>query len=108
MLAALQKVPTIIGSVVVGHDGILISSTMAAEMDALSIGMCARGIYLNTDVSVKRMGHHRVHQIVARTSAGYFIICDFGEELVVVVLTTRGPTSGLIDLMRNITKMAAA
>jgi hypothetical protein len=40
---------TVIGSVIVGHDGLLIANTMPNDLDAESIGVWALGIYMNTE-----------------------------------------------------------
>src|SRR5476649_2274899 len=65
---------SVIGSVIVGHDGLLIANTMPPEMDAESVGVWALGVYMNTEHVVKKMGQNRVHQIVSKTPKGYLVI----------------------------------
>jgi len=94
----------VIGSVIVGHDGLLIANTMPSDMDAESVGVWALGVYMNTEHVTKKMGHDRVHQVVSRTPRGYVIIADFGGGLLVTV-TEGKDTDSLIPLMRTITQL---
>ncbi|MBU6451464.1 MAG: roadblock/LC7 domain-containing protein [Cyanobacteria bacterium REEB67] len=94
----------VLGSVIVGHDGLLIANTMPPDMDAESVGVWALGVYMNTEHVTKKMGHDRVHQVVSRTPRGYVIIADFGGGLLVCV--TEGTSiDSLIPLMRTITQL---
>jgi predicted regulator of Ras-like GTPase activity (Roadblock/LC7/MglB family) len=94
----------VVGSVIVGHDGLLIANTMPSDMDAESVGVWALGVYMNTEHVTKKMGHDRVHQVVSRTPRGYVIIADFGGGLLVTV-TEGKDTDSLIPLMRTITQL---
>jgi predicted regulator of Ras-like GTPase activity (Roadblock/LC7/MglB family) len=94
----------VIGSVIVGHDGLLIANTMPGDMDAESVGVWALGVYMNTEHVTKKLGHDRVFQVVSRTPRGYVIIADFGGGLLVTV-TEGSNTDNLIPLMRTITTL---
>ncbi len=94
----------VVGSVIVGHDGLLIANTMPGDMDAESVGVWALGVYMNTEHVTKKMGHDRVHQVVSRTHRGYVVIADFGGGLLVTVTDGRD-TDSLIPLMRTITQL---
>jgi predicted regulator of Ras-like GTPase activity (Roadblock/LC7/MglB family) len=94
----------VVGSVIVGHDGLLIANTMPSDMDAESIGVWALGVYMNTEHVIKKMGQDRVHQIVSRTPKGYLVIADFGGGLLVTVSDGKD-TDTLIPLMRSITQL---
>jgi predicted regulator of Ras-like GTPase activity (Roadblock/LC7/MglB family) len=97
---------TVIGSVIVGHDGLLIANTMPPDIDAESIGVWALGLYMSTEMVIKKMGQDRVHQIVSRTPKGYVVIADFGGGLLVTV-SDGTDTDSLIPLMRSITQLVA-
>lgn len=97
---------TVIGSVIVGHDGLLIANTMPPDIDAESIGVWALGLYMSTEMVIKKMGQERVHQIVSRTPKGYVVIADFGGGLLVTV-SDGTDTDSLIPLMRSITQLVA-
>lgn len=94
----------VVGSVIVGHDGLLIANTMPPEMDAESVGVWALGVYMNTQHVVRKMGQNIVHQIVSKTPKGYLVIADFGGGLL-VVLSDGKDTDTLIPLMRSITQL---
>jgi predicted regulator of Ras-like GTPase activity (Roadblock/LC7/MglB family) len=96
----------VVGSVIVGHDGLLIANTMPPDMDAESVGVWALGVYMNTEHVIKKMGQERVHQIVSRTPKGYLVIADFGGGLLVTVSDGKD-TDTLIPLMRSITQLVA-
>jgi predicted regulator of Ras-like GTPase activity (Roadblock/LC7/MglB family) len=97
---------TVVGSVIVGHDGLLIANTMPPDIDAESIGVWALGLYMSTEMVIKKMGQDRVHQIVSRTFKGYVVIADFGGGLLVTVSDGKD-TDTLIPLMRSITQLVA-
>lgn len=102
LLGQIGKQAGVLGSVIVGHDGLLIANTMPQDMDAESVGVWALGVYMNTEHVTKKMGHDRVHQVVSRTPKGYVVIADFGGGLL-VTLTEGNDTDQLIPLMRTIT-----
>jgi len=106
LLAHIQQQPGVVGSVIVGHDGILIANSMPQDLESESIGIWALGVYLNTDTVIKKMGHKHVHQAVCRTPRGYLIIADFGGGILVTL--SDGPeTEKLIPLMRSITQLVS-
>ena len=106
LLHTIGQQASVVGSVIVGHDGILIANTMPNNIDPESIGVWALGIYLNTDGVLKKLGHEHIHQVVARTPIGYLIIADFGGGILVTV-TEGSQTELLMPLMRSITQLVA-
>lgn len=106
LLSEIGSQQRVIGSVIVGHDGLLIANTMPEEVDAESIGVWALGVYMNTEHVIKKMGHERVHQVVSRTPRGYVVIADFGGGLLVTI-TEGTETETLIPLMRKITDLVS-
>ena len=98
--------PGVVGSVIVGHDGILIASNLPKEFDPEAVGVWSLGIYVNTTGVSKRMGHNHLHQLVARSQQGYLVIADFGGGILVTVSDGQ-ETDKLIPLMRSITQLVA-
>ncbi|MBA3992086.1 MAG: hypothetical protein C0469_01070 [Cyanobacteria bacterium DS2.3.42] len=96
----------VIGSIIIGHDGLLIANTMPQDIEADSIGIWALAVYMNTETAIKKIGHNRVHQIVARTPRGFLVIADFGGGLL-VTLSDGSDTDALIPLMRSITQVVS-
>jgi predicted regulator of Ras-like GTPase activity (Roadblock/LC7/MglB family) len=98
--------PGVVGSVIVGHDGILIASNLPPEVDPESVGIWSLGIYVNTLNSTKKLGHNHLHQLVARSRMGYLVVADFGGGILVTVSNGQ-ETDKLIPLMRSITQLVA-
>jgi predicted regulator of Ras-like GTPase activity (Roadblock/LC7/MglB family) len=96
----------VIGSIIIGHDGLLIANTMPQDIEADSVGIWALAVYMNTETAIKKIGHNRVHQIVARTPKGFLVIADFGGGLL-VTLSDGSDTDALIPLMRSITQVVS-
>ena len=96
----------VIGSVIVGHDGILIANSLPKELDPESIGILSLAIYVNTTNISKKMGHNHLHQLVSRTHLGYVVVADFGGGILVTVSNGQ-ETEKLIPLMRSITQLVA-
>jgi predicted regulator of Ras-like GTPase activity (Roadblock/LC7/MglB family) len=89
LLQSVASQAGVIGSVVVGNDGLLIASTLPPEMDGEQIGVWALAVFMNTQNAAMKLGHDRVYQIVAKTPRGYIVIADFGSGLLVTVTDTR-------------------
>ncbi len=98
--------PGVVGSVIVGHDGILIASNLPSDVDPESVGIWSLGIYVNTLNSTKKLGHNHLHQLVARSRFGYLVVADFGGGILVTVSNGQ-ETDKLIPLMRSITQLVA-
>jgi uncharacterized protein len=97
----------VLGSVIVGHDGLMIANTMPPEIEGESLGIWALAVYMNTQNAARSLGNDRVYQIVSKTPRGYLIIADFGSGLLVTV-TDATDSASLVSLMRNITQLVAA
>jgi predicted regulator of Ras-like GTPase activity (Roadblock/LC7/MglB family) len=106
LLAHIATQPGVVGSVIVGHDGILIASSLPKELDPETIGILSLGIYINTTNSTKKMLHNHLHQLVCRTHVGYLVIADFGGGILITV-SNEIQTEKLIPLMRSITQLVA-
>jgi predicted regulator of Ras-like GTPase activity (Roadblock/LC7/MglB family) len=106
LLHHIGTLPSVVGSVIVGHDGLLIANTMPQDIEAESIGQWAMGIYMNTTDNIIKMNQKRVHQIVGKTPRGYIVIADFGGGLLVTISDGQ-ETDTLIPLLRSITQLVA-
>lgn len=100
--------PGVVGSVIVGHDGILIANSLPKELDPETIGILSLAIYVNTTNIIRKpeMKHNHLHQLVSRTDQGYLVIADFGGGIL-VTLSNGQETEKLIPLMRSITQLVA-
>jgi len=107
MLADIGSEQDVIGSVLAGHDGLLIANTLPNEIEPESLGACSLGIFMNTQQVAKQLGQEHVHQIVSLTSRGYMVISDFNGGLLVTLCATRD-IGKLIPVMRKISVLLAA
>jgi predicted regulator of Ras-like GTPase activity (Roadblock/LC7/MglB family) len=106
LLEHIATQPGVVGSVIVGHDGILIANSLPKELDPETIGILSLGIYVNTTNIAKKIGHNHLHQLVSRTQYGYLVVADFGGGILVTVSNGQ-ETEKLIPLMRSITQLVA-
>jgi predicted regulator of Ras-like GTPase activity (Roadblock/LC7/MglB family) len=107
LLQSVGSQPKVLGSVIIGKDGLLIANTMPAEIDGEQLGVWALAVYMNTQNAARKLGNERVYQIVSKTPRGYLIIADFGSGLLVTVSDAR-ETDALVPLMRTITQLVAS
>jgi len=107
LLQSVGSQPKVLGSVIIGKDGLLIANTMPAEIDGEQLGVWALAVYMNTQNAARKLGNERVYQIVLKTPRGYLVIADFGSGLLVTVSDAR-ETDALVPLMRTITQLVAS
>jgi predicted regulator of Ras-like GTPase activity (Roadblock/LC7/MglB family) len=98
--------PGVLGSVIIGHDGLLIVNNMPPEMDAEYFGVMAYTVFMSTTHATAKMGSQRVEQIVSKTPLGYLVIANFGNGLLVTASDVQ-VIEGLIPLLRSITQLVA-
>jgi predicted regulator of Ras-like GTPase activity (Roadblock/LC7/MglB family) len=106
LLNHIATLPGVIGSCIVGHDGLPVANNLPQEYDPEFVGAMSLGIYVNTTNTIMKMSHSHLHQMVARTQYGFLIIADFGGGILVTVSNAQA-TEQLIPLMRNITQLVA-
>lgn len=106
LLNHIGTLPGVLGSCIVGHDGIPIANNLPQEYDPETVGATSLGIYFNTTNTIKKMAHNHLHQLVACTQYGFLIIADFGGGILITVSNAR-QTEHLIPLMRSITQLVA-
>jgi predicted regulator of Ras-like GTPase activity (Roadblock/LC7/MglB family) len=97
----------VVGSLLAGHDGLLIANTLPDDMEPDSIAVCALGVFMNTQQLAKKLGQEHVYQIVSLTSRGYMVISDFCGGLLVTVCAT-SEIGKLVPIMRKISLLLAS
>lgn len=106
LLNHIATLPGVVGSCIVGHDGIPIANNLPQEYDPETVGATSLGIYFNTTNTIRKMAHNHLHQMVARTQNGFLIIADFGGGIL-ITLSNAQQSDQLIPLMRSITQLVA-
>lgn len=106
VLKSLEEYDGVIGSVIVGYDGLTLASTLPASLDTELISAWALMSYISTCEVSNSIDYGRVYQIASRTSTGYVLLADFGQALLVTLCNS--PTSdGLVPLMRRVMELTA-
>jgi predicted regulator of Ras-like GTPase activity (Roadblock/LC7/MglB family) len=106
LLQRIHGVNGVVGSVIVGHDGIVVSTDLPDEFDSDSIAVWSLGIYLNTDNAIKKMGRNSVSKVVAQTTKGHLTITDFGAGIL-ATLTNDPSRDSLIGVMNVINELVS-
>ncbi len=98
----LSQQPGISGSMLLGHDGSIISSKLKPGLDVDAVAIWSLCSYLNSANASRLMGHDRLQQVVSKTAQGFVVIINFGEGLLITLID--GQEAGLlVNLMRKIT-----
>ncbi|HEY9676574.1 MAG TPA: roadblock/LC7 domain-containing protein [Drouetiella sp.] len=106
ILEEVNAVKSVIGSLIVGHDGVLLASKLPSRYDAEFLGLTALGVFTSTIAGIKKMDHQQLHQIVAKTNRGHMTIADFGEGLL-VTLTDDTAVESSTKVMQRILRQRA-
>lgn len=106
VLKSLEEYDGVIGSVIVGYDGLMLASTLPACLDAELISAWALMSYISTSDVSGTLGYGRVYQIASRTSTGYVLLADFGQALL-VTLCNNPASDALVPLMRKVMELTA-
>jgi predicted regulator of Ras-like GTPase activity (Roadblock/LC7/MglB family) len=95
VLAELNKAPGILGSIMVGRDGIVISSDFASGVNDELIGALASSIINTTERAAEKLGHGDVESIVLEAEKNKLLFLNTRLGFL-VVLATNEANLGLI------------
>jgi len=97
ILAELNKTKGIIGSLVVGNDGIVIASDIGTEVDEDIIGAMAAAIVITSQKAAERMQQGQLLGAMMEATAGKMFLTDVGLGILVVI-TEHNVNIGLVRL----------
>ncbi|HWR83654.1 MAG TPA: roadblock/LC7 domain-containing protein [Candidatus Deferrimicrobium sp.] len=101
LLSELNKTSGITGSMVVGNDGIVIASDLAAELESDAVGALAASITTNIQKSLDRLQTRPLRQVTIEAEDGKLFFAHANVGLLVVT-TERDVNIGLVRLeIRN-------
>ncbi len=106
VLKSLEEYEGVIGSLIVGYDGMTLASTLPQSLDSELISAWALMSYISTSEVSGSIGYGRVYQIASRTSTGYVLLADFGQALL-VTLCNNPASDALVPLMRKVMELTA-
>lgn len=106
-LAPIESQDGVAGCVILGYDGMLITSSLPDHADKDAFCAWALLTYMNCHDLVKILGHKNLRQLVSRTETGYLLLADFGQGLLVAV-SENATTDAIIPLMKSVRRITAA
>ena len=100
----LNRVDGVIGSLLVGKDGLVVASTLLDPEDAEVLGAMSAAVYGEIDKSTKRIGVGTLVDAIIDAREGSILLLE-AKDLILVVITQRVVNLGLIKMeMRRAAK----
>ena len=100
----LIRVEGVIGSLLVGKDGLVVASTLLDEEDAEILGAMSAAVFGEIDKATKRIGVGTLVDSIIDAKDGSILLLE-AKELILVVITQRTVNLGLVKMeMRRAAK----
>jgi len=100
----LIRVEGVIGSLLVGKDGLVVASTLLDEEDAEILGAMSAAVFGEIDKATKRIGVGTLVDSIIDAKDGSILLLE-AKELILVVITQRIVNFGLVKMeMRRAAK----
>ncbi len=104
LLKEINEVPGVLGTLIVGNDGLVIANTMPNEIDKEIVGALTSSIYLNLDVQIKRMQRGGLKRLVIETDIGLTVLSTL-EMGTLVAFSQNTPDFSLAKLLAAVIAM---
>lgn len=101
LLSSLNGKNGILGCLLVGGDGSILSSTLPADIDTATLGALSATLFSNNDVSLQRMNRGALSQMTLLTDQGILHFCQVDGHYL-IVLTAKGQRINLEGLIRAV------
>jgi predicted regulator of Ras-like GTPase activity (Roadblock/LC7/MglB family) len=95
----------ILGCLLIGQDGSVISSSLPEDMDIQTLGALSATLFANNDVSLQRMNMGGLEQMTLLTDQGVLHFYQLAKHYL-VVLTAPGQRINLDGLIRSVEEQA--
>ncbi|GIV94900.1 MAG: roadblock/LC7 domain-containing protein [Chloroflexus sp.] len=100
----LIRVDGVIGSLLVGKDGLVVASTLLDEEDAEILGAMSAAVFGEIDKATRRLGVGHLVDSIIDAKDGSILLLE-AKELILVVITQRTVNLGLVKMeMRRAAK----
>ncbi len=100
----LIRVEGVIGSLLVGKDGLIVASTLLDEEDAEILGAMSAAVFGEIDKATRRIGVGSLVDSIIDAKDGSILLLE-AKELILVVITQRIVNFGLVKMeMRRAAK----
>lgn len=93
----LNRVDGVIGSLLVGKDGLVVASTLLDTEDAEVLGAMSAAVYGEIDKATKRIGVGTLVDAIIDAREGSILLLE-AKDLILVVITQRVVNLGLIKM----------
>ena len=93
----LIRVDGVIGSLLVGKDGLVVASTLMDEEDAEILGAMSAAVFGEIDKATKRIGVGMLLDSIIDAEQGSILMLE-AKELILVVITQRMVNLGLVKM----------
>ncbi|MEQ8167926.1 MAG: roadblock/LC7 domain-containing protein [Candidatus Eremiobacterota bacterium] len=85
ILNKLNQTSEIVGSLIVGRDGLVIASNVPEGVNAELIGAMVAGVFTSAESSMEELRQGEVQTVMIEGEKGKVILCDAGAILVVLL-----------------------
>ena len=100
----LIRIDGVIGSLLVGKDGLVVSSTLLEDEDAEVLGAMSAAMFGSVAKAAERIGIGGLRDTIIEATEGSIQLIE-AEDLILVVITERGVNLGMIRIeMRKAAK----
>jgi predicted regulator of Ras-like GTPase activity (Roadblock/LC7/MglB family) len=104
IVEGLIRVEGVIGSLLVGKDGLVVASTLMDEEDAEILGAMSAAVFGEIDKSTRRIGVGTLIDAIIDAEQGSILMLE-SRDLILVVITQRMVNLGLVKMeMRRAAK----
>ena len=104
----LIRIDGVIGSLLVGKDGLVVSSTLLEDEDAEMLGAMAAAIFGTVAKAATSIGVGALRNTIVEAAEGSIQLIE-AEDLILVVITEKGVNLGMIRIeMRKAAKRVRA
>ncbi len=101
LLSSLNGKHGILGCLLIGGDGSVVSSSLPQDIDTSTLGALSATLFSNNDVSLQRMNRGALSQMTLLTDQGILHFCQVDGHYL-IVLTAKGQRINLEGLIRSV------
>ncbi len=102
LLVDINNVSGILGSIIVGKDGLVIANTMPDNIDKDLVGALTSSLFTNIDTQIKKMQKGTLKKLTVETDSGLYILTEI-EMGTLVVFGKENHNVNLSDIYKSIT-----
>ncbi len=102
LLVDIDNIDGIMGSIIVGKDGLVIANTMPSQVDKDLVGALTSSLFTNIDGQVKKLKKGNLKRLTVETAIGTYILTEI-EMGTLVVFTSDNKKINLTNVFKAIT-----